>query len=340
MVLIIYNDFRKGSDTMLDTFIACVIRVMVSLAFCIPGFFLCKRKMVSANHLSTMSTILVYICGPCMIIYAFYDAAVRANEVGLNKGYMALDMLYFAVATLILQSLFMLVLYFILRKKYDDAKYRILTCGSVLGNVGFFGLPLVVTLVPNNPIIACYSSIYVITMNLLVFTVGVFCLTNDSKYMNLKSALINPTTIGLIFAIPAFIFGDKISGNNFVDTFSSAIDLLGKMTTPLCMLILGIRLAMVKFTSLWNRPFIYLICVLKMIVFPIVCFFSVYFMPFLDNDFKKAILIISSVPCASVILNMAEIHHAEEELAANCVLVSTLLCMVTIPVVTLLVNIL
>ena len=56
-------------------------------------------------------------------------------------------------------------------------------------------------------------------------------------------------------------------------------------------------------------------------------------------DFKKAILILSAVPCASVLLNMAEIHHQEEELAANCVLVSTLLCFITIPVVTLLLNI-
>lgn len=325
---------------MLDTFITCVIRVAVSLCFCIPGFILCKIKKASANHLSTMSTILVYICGPCMIIYAFYNAAVSANQNGLDKGQMALSMLYFGIATLILQAMFMLILYIILKRKYEDAKYRLLTCGSVLGNVGFFGLPLVCALVPGNPIVACYSSIYIITMNLLVFTVGVFCLTNDPKYMNLKTALINPTTFGFLLAIPAFIFGDKIATSNVADTFAQGINLLGQMTTPLCMLILGIRLATVNFKSLWTRPFIYLICFLKMVVFPITCFFVVYFLPFLDQDFKKAILIISAVPCASVILNMAEIHHAEEELAANCVLVSTMLCMITIPVVTLLVNIL
>ena len=325
---------------MLDTFITCVIRVAVSLCFAIPGFLLCKAKRVSEKHLSTMSTILVYICGPCMIIYAFYNAAVSASINDLNKGQMALDMLYFAIATFLLQAIFMLILYFILRSKYEDAKYRLLTCGSVLGNVGFFGLPLAVSLVPGNPLIACYSSIYVITMNLLVFTVGVFCLTNDTKYMSIKSALINPTTFGLLLAIPAFIFGDKISNVQLVDVFASGINLLGQMTTPLCMLILGIRLATVSFKALWIRPFIYLICFLKMIIFPIACFFAVYFLPFLTPDFKKAILIISSVPCASVILNMAEIHHAEEELAANCVLVSTILCMVTIPMVTLLVNIL
>jgi predicted permease len=275
-----------------------------------------------------------------MIIYAFYNAAVMADKNGLDKGQMALSMLYFGIATLFLQAIFMLILYIILKRKYEDAKYRLLTCGSVLGNVGFFGLPHVCALVPGNPIVACYSSIYIITMNLLVFTVGVFSLTNDTKYMNLKTALVNPTTFGFLLAIPAFIFGEKIAAASVVNTFAEGINLLGQMTTSLCMVILGIRLATVNFKSFWTRPFIYLICFLKMVVFPIACFFMVYFLPFLDQDFKKAILIISAVPCASVILNMAEIHHAEEELAANCVLVSTMLCMITIPIVTLLVNIL
>lgn len=324
---------------MLETFLTCLIRVLVSLCFIIPGFVLCKVKKASANHLSTMSTILVYVCGPCMVIYAFYNASVIANAQGMDKGQMALQMLYFAIATLLLQSLFMLSLYFIFKRKYEDAKYRLLTAASVLGNVGFFGLPLVVSLI-DNPIAACYSSIYVLTMNLLVFTVGVFCLTNDKSFISIKKAVLNPTTIALIIAIPAFIFGSYISNNNIVNEFAEAVNLLGKMTTPLCMLILGIRLATVSFKGLWTRPFIYIICGLKMIVFPVVCFFAVYWLPFLDADFKKAILIISAVPCASIILNMAEIHHAEEELAANCVLVSTMLCFITIPVVTLLLNIL
>ena len=157
---------------MLDTFLTCLIRVVVSLCFIIPGFVLCKLKRASANHLSTMSTILVYVCGPCMVIYAFYNASVNASLKGMDKGQMALEMLYFAIATLLLQSFVILALYFIFKRKYDDAKYRLLTGASVLGNVGFFGLPLVVSLV-DNPIVACYSSIYVLTMNLLVFTVGI-----------------------------------------------------------------------------------------------------------------------------------------------------------------------
>ena len=324
---------------MLDTFINCLIRVLISLAFIIPGFMLCKYKKAFASHLSTLSTILVYVCGPCMIIYAFYSAALAADEYNTSKLEMGLNMLYFGLVTFILQAIFVLILYLILRKKYEDAKYRLLTCASVLGNVGFFGLPLVQALVPNNPIVACYSSVYTMSMNILAFTVAVFCLTKDKKYISLKAAFINPTGIAIVIAIPIFIFASNLSFGRFGSEFWGSINLLGKMTTPMCMLILGIRLAVTDLKKLFIRPFVYVISFLKMIIFPMFSFFLVYFLPFFDNTFKTAILVLSSVPCASVILNLAEMHHSEEEIAANCVLVSTLLCFITIPVMTLLINI-
>lgn len=53
-------------------------------------------------------------------------------------------------------------------------------------------------------------------------------------------------------------------------------------------------------------------------------------------SFKASLFILGSVPCASVILNMAEIHGKEQKLSANCILLSTLLCIFTIPVMSLL----
>ena len=324
----------------MEIFINCLIRVAISLCFIIPGFLLCKFKKASANHLSTLSTILVFVCGPCMVIYSFYKASMNVGELGLDKLDLGLNMLYFGLVTLALQIIFTLILYFILRRKYEDAKYRLLTGASVLGNVGFFGLPLVEALFPNNPFVACYSSVFVMSMNILAFTVGVFCLTNDKKYISLKKAFINPTGIAILIAIPIYIFVDKIPGNKFTDVMWDSINLLGKMTTPICMLILGIRLATTNLKVLFTRPMVYLISLIKLLIFPIFSFLVVAFLPFFDDTFKISVLVLSAAPCASVILNLAEIHHSEEEMAANCVLVSTLICIITIPFVTLLSNIL
>lgn len=304
-------------------FTTTLFNVLICLVYIIPGFLLCKFKKVSADHLSTMSTILVYVCGPCMIISSF--VAVDYSLSGFaNMG-------LFALITLVLQIFFMVVVFLILRKRYNDAKYRIFTIGAVLGNVGFFGLPVVKALLPNSPEAMCYSSVYVLTMNILVFTFGVYCLTRDKKYMSIKAAILNPTTISLFVAIPLYLTGAK----NYIPLMViNCVDLLGKMTTPLCMLILGIRLGVVDLKKLFVRPIIYLLCFTKMVIFPLFCYLCVRFLP-LDYSFKASILILSSVPCASVILNLAEIHHAEEELAANCVLISTLLCFITIPLVSL-----
>jgi predicted permease len=145
--------------------------------------------------------------------------------------------------------------------------------------------------------------------------------------MTIKGAVFNPSTAGMVIALVLYIFNVKAYLPQVV---TSAVSLCGSMTTPLCMFILGIRLATVSFKKLFTRPFIYVICLFKLVVFPLFCYGLVYFIPF-DEAFKASILILSSVPCASVILNLAEMHHAEEEISANCVLVSTLFCFVTIP---------
>jgi predicted permease len=233
----------------------------------------------------------------------------------------------FFVVTFVLQVAFMAILFAIFHKKYGESKYRILTIGSVMGNVGFFGLPVIKAMLPDNPEVACYSAVYVVSMNILVFTIGVFCLTGDKKFMSVKSALLNPSTLSFVVAIPLYIFG---VGKYLPAILSNAIQLLGNMTTPMCMFILGIRLATVPFKKLFTRPFMYIICACKLLVFPLFCYAAVYFIPF-EYSFKASILILSAAPCASVILNLAEMHHAEEEMAANCVLVSTLFCFMTIP---------
>lgn len=299
-------------------------QVLITLAFIIPGFILCKIKKATAEHLPTLSAVLVYICSPCMVINAFMSLPFSWHDFGLM-------MLFFAV-TLVLQIAFMAVLYLVFRKRYHDPKYRVLTIGAVLGNVGFFGLPVVRAVMPEAPIATCYSSVFVISMNLLVFTMGIFCLTGDKKHMQLKNAFWNPTFMSFVVALPLYLFGVKA----YLPTIlCDAVKLVGDMTTPLCMIILGVRLATVSFKKLFSRPVVYLTCALKLIVFPLFCYACIYFVP-VPASFKASILILCSVPCASVILNMAEMYHGERELAANTVLLSTLMCFLTIPVLTLL----
>ena len=206
-------------------FTTTLFNVLIMLFYMAIGFIVTKAKKATASHAKTLSALLLYVCGPAMILSAF-----EAVEYSLDN---LKQMGIFFLASLLIQVLVIMILYYALRKKFSDAKYRVLTFGAACGNVGFFGLPLVQALFPNDPIVSCYSSVYVMSMNIIAFTLGVFLITQEAKYVSLKTAILNPTSLAIFVALPLYIF--KI---HFPQVLGNAINILGKMTTPLCMICL------------------------------------------------------------------------------------------------------
>ena len=307
------------------SFQIALTQVLLTLFYILPGFVISKMKKASAGHLPTLSAVLVYVCGPCLHISAFISMDFSWD--GLR------DMALFFALTFALQAAFMAILYLLLRRKKEDGRYRIWNIASALGNVGFFGLPVVKALLPDHPEAACYSAIFCVSMNVLVFTMGVYCLTNDKKFMSLRSALLNPTMFGFALAIPLYMLGAK----HFLPQQAlDAVELLGRMSTPLCMFILGIRLAQSPLKRLFAQPLVYAVSLSKLVLFPLFCFAIVSLLP-LSMPIKASAVILSATPCASIILSLAELHGSGAEFSANCLLVSTLLCFLTMPLFTFLI---
>lgn len=308
----------------MESFQIVLVNVLITLFYIIPGFILRKMKKASSEHLPTLSAVLVYIGTPFLLLSAFMSLEFSVE--------MLVSMAWFFLFTIIAQALFMLLLYFLFRHRRSNRKFRVMTIGSIAGNVGFFGMPVLRSLFPDKPEVACYCAMFMLTMNILIFTVGVFCLTGEKKYMSLKTALLNPTTFGFAIAFPVFLFG---LGEYFPPVLANACSTIGAMTTPLCMFILGIRLASAPLTRIFRSPYVYATAALKLLIFPVFCYAAVYFLP-VSEVFKTSVLILSGMPCAAVLLSLAEMHRSESELSANCLLVSTVLSFLTVPLLTLL----
>jgi predicted permease len=302
------------------------LAVLISLLYMIPGYIFCKIKKVRPEHLSTMSYILIYFCSPCMIVSAFLELP-RTKENVILMG-------MFFVFSLLVQLLFFVLLYLIIRKKQDNPMVRLMSVGSVLGNVGFFGLPLIKALFPQNPEVACYSCIYVVSMNLLVFTIGVYGVTGDRKAISFKNVFVNPAFVSFLIAVPLYL---SDGGDWFPQFLGKGIDVVGKMTTPLCMLILGIRLATIEMKKLFTNKYVYLTCGLKLLVLPLFTY-GISFLFSMPDTFRYSALILAGTPCASVLLGMAEMKGKSMDLAANCILLSTLMSIVTLPLLSFLIK--
>ena len=299
--------------------------VLLALLYLFPGFLLCRFGKARPDHLGTTSVLLLYVCGPGM----FLNAMITPDPSPELTARMGLFILFSLAGELIL----MLLLRLACRKRGRDFSLRMLSVASVMGNVGFFGLPVVRALFPDAPEAGVYSCMFNVSLNIVAWTVCVFTLTGEKRHMSLRSALLNPSVLAAAAGFVLYLLRAKTW---LPETVQVCFRSLGTVSTPLCMLILGVRLATLNPGKLFTTPIVWLISAGKLLVFPLFCFLLVLPLP-LDPVFKGCMLLLAATPCASIVLNLAEIHNSGQDLAANCALLSTLLSIITIPLLSLLV---
>ena len=306
-------------------FLNTAVNVLVMLAYAAPGFVFVKRKMIGQESISAFAQVLLIICQPCLSIYSF-NRADYTPELGIQL------LQFFALGT-ILQLVMLILTYLVFKRKYkEDASYRVCTIAGTLGNVGFLGVPLLEALV-ENPNATAFSAVFIIGMNFISWTVASAIITGDKKYISAKKLIFNQVILTLAIALPLFITKTKLP-----PVLENAITVLGKMTTPLSMLILGMRLALIKFKDLFSDLKVFLFIALKLIAFPLLGLVAVQFLP-LEQYVKATLIILCCCPTASVVLSFAEMFNKGQKTAANIVLVSTLLSVITIPLMLMLINV-
>lgn len=300
-------------------FTVTLTNVLVTLFYIIPGYAIRKLKLADDRHLDVASAILMFAGSPFLIVSSFLTITFTWQ--------MVLNMVFFFIASLFVQTAFMFFVFIAIRKKFEIVRYRLLSVGAALGNIGFFGLPIVKLLIPDCPEALCYACMYMVSMNLLIFTFARYCVTGDKKFMSFKQTLVTPNMIGLYISLPIIIFGLQ---SRIPLPMKNAIDALCNMTTPLCMIILGIRLASAPIKNVFTDPLAYIATGLKLLLFPLFAYLCVIFLP-VSPIFKQVMLILSAAPCGSMVLSVAELHHHDMDTAAHILLMSTLLCFITIP---------
>ena len=303
-------------------FTVTLVTVAVMLAYAVPGYLLSRFRAVKEEAIPAFAKVLMYVCQPCLTLYAFDRVEYSVDllqEIGI----------FFAV-TLLAQLIAILLFYAVVKGRGDDVAYRVSAVAAAFGNCAFMGVPLVEAALPDAPRAVLMSAIFFLTMSLLGWTLASYLITRNKRFVSVKSIFLNPSVLILVVALPLFFTHTKLPS-----TVASAVEILGKMTTPLCMLIMGMRLARMSPRALIGRPVQYAAIGVKLIVFPLAVYGIALLLP-VALYLKQTLLLLSACPVASVVLNFAEMHGAGQENAANVVLVSTGLSLLTIPLLSLL----
>ncbi len=306
----------------MSSFFAALTTVGVMLFYAVPGFLLVKSNLVKSDGISNFAKLLMYVCSPMLVIYSFLNISFSWTLVR--------NMLIAFAFAMSVMLIFVVVFARVFKDK-EDAKYRIYTLATVFPNCAFMGVPILQAVLPDYPEALAYSVMFSMALNISAWTVGSYVITGERKYIGVKKVLLNPQVFALLVAIPLFALGVKLPTQ-----IDGMVTLLGKMTTPLCMLIMGMRLATTPIKGIFLKPMQYLIIAIKQLLLPLLVFLVLLPLPF-DQNMKNSIYIIFACPVASVILSFAEMLGKGQRDAANMVLLGTSLSTLTIPIMCLLI---
>lgn len=210
------------------------------------------------------------------------------------------------------------------RKRYRP----VATMLSAMPNAGFIGLPIISAVYGD--IGALLLAAYIVAFNLVMWTLSVSTFTGFSA-KTLKGML-NP---GFIFAIIGVImFLMKI---RLPSAMLETVNQLGGLNTPLSMLLLGARIDSIRPRQLANIH-LWIPAVIKLLALPTLTML-VCRMAGISGIPLGVIVLATAMPAASGGQMLAEKNDCEVGYASVGVFLSTLLCIVSIPVILMLIGV-
>ncbi len=303
-------------------FLSTFIQVLIVVVLAVPGFALRKAKLLPENTAGVFAALLLYVAQPFLMMSSILGKTFESS--------MLVDFAWVAAFAVVTQLAVYFAAKLIFCKTKQESSKRACVAASYLGNVGFMGIPVMEMLFPGNNDLILYTVVYNIVFNAMCWTLGVFAITGDRKSVRPIKILLNPPTIAVIIALPFFFCNVAIP-----EEIMTPIGYLGDMTLPLSMIILGIRLADMSPRKLVTDPKIYLVAFVKLVIAPLLSLGIVMLVALIadiDRYVIIALFIIAAMPSASSTLTFAELYGGDRETAAAATLMNTLLCVVTIPV--------
>lgn len=281
------------------------------------GWLLRKVKLLDAGFTGKLTTLLLNVTVPCMIL-----ASVMTQTAERNLGEAAL-VFGFGLVLYTLLPLFSLLLVKLLR--FPLEQQGVYTFMMAYSNVGFMGFPLINALYGSDALF--YTAIINVIFTISTYTIGLALMHHGSG----RKATIRPKTFltpGVLLSLFAMVL--YLLDLRFPDPLVSAVDSIGDLTTPLAMFCIGSTLASMSPKNIFNDWRVYLFSVVKQVLLPLLLLPVLRLV--ISSDYLRGILyVLILTPVANSSVLFATQYGFDEKLAARGVFITTILSMVTIP---------
>ena len=297
----------------MDFIILLLKQNILMLLYLLLGYFLFRKKLIGISGSADIGRMLLHIVMPAAILKAYMTSYTPEQLIGLVLSFLA------ALLALLL-AIFISRIFF----KKEQAIERF---GAAFSNAGFIGIPLVQMTLGEEAVF--YISSFVALLNILQWTYGVFILTGDRNTFSFQKLRTNPVILSFLGGLLLFFLPVRLP-----DLLTGMIGSLAAMNGPLAMIVLGTYLAQVSPGSLFKERLAYRSSFVRLILIPVLTIILLGFFPAEYHTLKLAVLIAASAPIGSNVAIFAQLYGQDYTQAVKEVCLSTLLCMITLPLIT------
>lgn len=293
-----------------------LLGVMLELsALILLGLVLTKLHLLDEKGSAVLSTLVVHVFNPALIISSVCEGGLQ------TQGDTVIEAIFCGVFLYALLILIAIVVY--MRSKALKEEVSICKMIVIFSNTAFVGYPILRALYGDFAVFV--FSLMHLPFNILIFTYGRSLLQKGNhQKMTVKDIF----SIGTVSSIVALIlyFGNISVPVRVADFFG----ILGDACVPLSMIVIGVSLAHASWKNVLKSKNINMVVFLRLIVLPILIAWITLPLPI--TTFNRELLVISgALPAGSMIVVLAKEYKANDGLASAGVFLTTLLSVVTIP---------
>ena len=280
------------------------------------GYFLKRIDFLSSKDIDPFNKIVMYILLPCMIFHALYNADLAMI---LKLGILPFVILFSSLITGI-------VSYLILKQfKLDDKKLWSVLVTVMIANTAFMCYTVTLGIYGQDGFL---RAIFCDIATLITFLALSFVLTlkfGGTAKKSVKKIALFPPLWAVILGILLNILNIPIGS-----VLENTINYLGQGAIPLIMIALGLSIDLGAISR--SKSMIAFTSVMKLAFFPLVAFIFASQIGLINLEHTISV-VEAAMPSGMMSLLLAISYKLDYELTSDCILINTVISLITLPLI-------
>ena len=300
---------------MLTSFLTVSQQVVILFLLIGVGFVCGKTKFLADTAVTGMTDFVLYIVTPCVMIQSLqreFDAALAGAF---------LQAVLFAVVTTFIG-------YFLARATLHDQqpeRESVYRFAAIFSNCGFMALPLEGALL--GPDGMFFGAAFMAVFNIMNWTLGLYMMSRNRQLLSLRKLITNPGIIGVTIGVILFF-----TSSTLPSLINAPVDYLAALNTPIPMVVIGYHLSHAKLSVVFRDFRAWLTIAERLVILPLIGL-GLGIATGMNAMALIACMVALCAPVAAICTMFSVIYGQDSELSVALVSLSTLLSILTMPVI-------